>query len=344
MKKIALILGITGQDGSLLANYLLSKNYYVIGGARNLSQKSIWRLEHLKIHNKIKIYEFNIGNKKNIDLILKENLPCEIYFLAGEARTYNSFTNPKKVIFEAVSSLTVLLESCLNYAPLAKIFIASSSEIYGDFKGKASELTKHNPLNPYGIGKQNIVQLAKLYRDFHGLNLYVGIMFNHESFLRSSHFVTKKIIYNLCKLKLYGGNPISLGNIRITRDWTDARDMVKGIHAMLQTNQSDNYVLGSENLHSIKDFFIHAAQSLDFDPVFNKKGLDESCICKKTGQKLMTINPKYFRVNDLNNLYADSTKAKTDISWKPKISFSKMIEDMIDEELYCLKNNIVLGA
>ena len=341
MNKKALILGIQGQDGALLADFLLKKGYEVYGGARNLENYNSWRLIHLGILNQIKLFKYEIGLKEELRSIITKVEPNEIYLLSGDSKTYESFLNPLQSITSSVSSLTNLLDLCYELLPATRIFIAGSSEMFGSFEsGKSSDdfrvVTEDslcNPSNPYGVGKLNNFHLSRLYRIYHNLYIVNGILFNHESHLRSKHFVTRKITRNLTKLKLNLDGGFTLGNIDMQRDWTSASDVVRGMHLSLQPNIPSDYIFSSGIKTSVRDFFMIAAKSCGFEPLFFGEGLNEYCKCIKTGKKLLSINPRHFRVIDTIPLVGDSSKANDLLKWFPLVSLETLIGEMVENDM-----------
>jgi GDPmannose 4,6-dehydratase len=341
MQKTALILGIQGQDGSLLAKHLTLNGYRVIGGARQLDEYNNWRLKQLEVLDLIHLEYYSIENIESLKSLLTKFLPNEIYLLAGDSKTYDSFLRPKETQDLANLSVINLLELSMKILPNSKIFLAGSSEMFGRTSGtqntraqlKVDETSYCEPLNPYGISKLTIFHLGRLYREFFKMHVVTGILFNHESPYRPKHFVTRKIVNNLVRIKKTDGDFFTLGNINMERDWSDARDIVLGIHQALQAPKATDYVFASGNTHSVREFLRVAALRCGFIPIFEGVGMDEVLKCKELNKVLMRINPKHFRAIDTPTLLGDSFKAEKILRWHPQISFECMVNEMVDVEI-----------
>jgi len=336
MKKTALILGIQGQDGALLAKYLLSLGYDVVGGARAVNDFSNWRLIKLGIIDQIKIVHFEINDTGSLKAILQDYFPGEIYLLAGNSKTYSSFETPDLVITESIQSVDSLLKIIMQELPSTRVFLAGSSEMFGlslNNENLVKEDSPCFPTNPYGIGKLSSFHLGRIYRDFHNLYVVTGILFNHESWLRPKHFVTRKITSNLARLKISGGAPFTLGNIDIGRDWSDAEEIVIGMHSSLQAPESSDYVFSSGVITRVREFFTLAAKYVGFEPVFHGFGLEEKCICANSGKVIMKINPRHFRVLDTPALVGNSSRARIDLGWSTSSSIDSVVKKMVTADL-----------
>jgi GDPmannose 4,6-dehydratase len=341
MNKTALILGIQGQDGSLLAKNLISKGYAVFGGARTLESYNNWRLEALDILDLIKLEFYSIENKVSLRSLLSKVLPHEIYLMAGDSRTYDSFLKPKETQDIATQAVINLLDLSMAILPNSKIFLAGSSEMYGRTIGKedsqsiikVDERSYCEPLNPYGLSKLTIFHLGRIYREFFKIYVVTGILFNHESPYRQKHFVTRKIVNNLVRIKITNGDFFTLGNINVARDWSDARDIVEGISKSLQAPTPADYVFASGKPHSLRDFLMLAAKRCGFDPIFEGSGMNEILRCKSSNKILMRISPKHFRVIETPTLSGDFCKAKKLLGWSPCLSFECLVNEMVDVEI-----------
>ncbi|MDP3122721.1 GDP-mannose 4,6-dehydratase [Polynucleobacter sp.] len=337
MRNVALILGIQGQDGSLLSKHLLERGYEVFGGARNLDPFSSWRLKSLGIYEQVQLRKYDILDKESLRKIITECTPSEIYMLAGNSKTYSSFYGPDGAISEAVHGVTDIFDLCVDLMPHVRIFIASSSEMFGSATPNSDGLITEDatcfPNNPYGLGKLCSFHLARQYRNFHNLHIVNGILFNHESTLRTKHFLTRKISYNLARLKVEGGEPLRLGNLNMERDWSSACDVVQGMHQSMLKIEGDDYIFASGKTTSVRSFLILAATAAGFEPILTGSGLEEKCRCKKTNQLLAEVSMKHFREIDTPGMAGDFTKARKLLGWEPTTSVAQIAHDMVAEDL-----------
>ena len=337
MGKVALVLGAQGQDGALLAKSLLEEGYEVFGGARNLDVFNCWRLRSLGIFDKVQLRKYDILDKESLRKIMTECSPSEIYMLAGNSKTYSSFYGPDAVISEAIHGVTNIFDLCVDLMPHVRIFIASSSEMFGkatpNSDGLITEQTACFPVNPYGLGKLCSFHLAKQYRDFHNLYIVNGILFNHESTLRTKHFLTRKITYNLARLKLEGGEPLTLGNLNMERDWSSAHDVVRGMHQSMLKKVGGDYIFASGKTTSVRAFLSLAATAAGFEPIFTGSGLEEKCHCKKTNQLLAEVSMKHFREIDTPGLAGDVSRARELLGWAPTKPVDVIASEMVAEDL-----------
>lgn len=337
MSNVALVLGIQGQDGSLLSKHLLERGYEVFGGARNLDSFSSWRLKNLGIYEQVQLRKYDILDKQCLRKIITECTPSEIYMLAGNSKTYSSFYGPDGAISEAVHGVTDIFDLCVDLMPHVRIFIASSSEMFGsatpNLDGLITEDATCFPTNPYGLGKLCSFHLARQYRNFHNLHIVNGILFNHESTLRTKHFLTRKISYNLARLKVEGGEPLRLGNLNMERDWSSAYDVVQGMHQSMLKNESNDYIFASGKTTSVRTFLSLAATAAGFEPILTGSGLEEKCRCKKTNQLLAEVSMKHFREIDTPGMAGDFTRARKLLGWEPTTSVAQIAQDMVAEDL-----------
>jgi GDPmannose 4,6-dehydratase len=337
MNRVALILGIQGQDGALLAKKLIEKNYLVFGGARTLDTFKSWRLKELEIYEKVNLCKYELADKESLRRILTECSPSEIYMLAGNSKTFSTFYCPDAAIVESVNGVTNIFDLCVELMPHVRIFVAGSSEMFGSAisssNGNMNEYSPCFPVNPYGLGKLCSFHLARQYRAFHKLYIVNGVLFNHESALRTKHFLTRKISYNLARLKVEGGAPLTLGNLNMERDWSSAHDIVDGIHKSMLKKESGDYVFASGKLHSVRNFLAMAATAAGFEPFFTGSGLDEKCQCRKSGQLIATVSMKHFRDIDTVGMAGDARSALNLLDWKPSKTISQIIEEMVAADL-----------
>jgi len=315
LKRVAIITGITGQDGSFLAEFLIQKNYQVIGIIRNRNIKNrFWRINHIK--DKIKFITIDINNYKIVSKVLKRIKPDEFYHLAAQSFINYKFEDEFFKLNPNINGTHYILSALKDYSPKTKFYFAASSEIFGNTKTVSqNENTPFNPRSAYGISKVTGYLLTKNYRDAYGLFSCSGILFNHESGRRSVSFVTRKIIKGLVDIKAGRTKKIILGNINAKRDWGHAKDYVEAMWKMLQQKIPNDFVIGTGKLHSVKDFL-----KISFEQ------------CNLDYKKYIIIDKKFWRKNDKFTLKANPHKARKILKWKPKIRFKDLIIDMIKNE------------
>lgn len=334
-KKIALITGVNGQDGSYLANYLLSLNYKVIGTVRSLNSK-LWRLEYFNIEKKIDLVECNFTEPKAINNLMNNyrNID-EIYNLAAISFVYSSFNQPFNTFRTNLDPVLEFLEIIRKENRDLKFYQASTSEMYGDLSsGKLSELSPMRPSSPYAVAKLASFNLVKLYRTGYNIFASNGILFNHESPLRSDVFVTRKITKALSNYKNNLSWDNSIGNIYSVRDWGFAGDYVKGMHLINNYKNPDDFVLATGTKTTVKEFINKVASYLDIKVEWiEKTPLNTKCIDIKNGKVIFKTDKNYFRPVDVNYLLGDNTKAKNLLKWKPAVKLDKMIKYMCDYDL-----------
>lgn len=332
-KKKALITGITGQDGAYLSEFLLSKNYEVIGTSRKNNSSNYWRLDQLNIKKNIKIYNYKKLNSSNILNFIKKECPSEIYNLSGMSSVSQSFKYPIPT-FKAntIDCLQILNSIFLSKKPI-KFYQASSSEMYGNTNKKNNERTKFNPLSPYAISKLSAHQMTINYRNNYKIFASNGILYNHESPLRDENFISKKIIKNLIKYKKGLINTFEVGNINARRDWGHARDFVKAMYLIMQHKLPDDFTITSEQNYSVIELINMVCVILDIKSKWKGDGLNQVLIDKKKDNIIIKINPKYFRPLDIDYSSGDSEKARKLLKWKCKTTFKKLINEMIEYEL-----------
>lgn len=355
-RKVALISGITGQDGSLLARLLLEKNYIVHGIKRRSSTlDSTVRLDDIyqdKFISKKSLF-LHYGDVTDplscVDIINRTN-PNEIYHLAAQSHVAISFEQP--FYTSTVNSLGALnfLEAIrlLRKTNNIKFYNAASSEMYGSLKGnKQNEKTPFEPQSPYATSKLFSYWITKNYRDSYGLYAVNGILFNHESPRRGETFVTRKITIGLCKIALGLDKKLYLGNIYSRRDWGHAKDYAEMQWKILQQKKPKDYVIATGKEYSVKEFIEKCCKFLNIKIYWKGKGLNEAGYVKsydptlapalKNNQKIIQIDKSYFRPVDVNFLKGDATKARKDLKWKPKISLDQLVNEMMSEDLKALK-------
>lgn len=334
MSKTALITGITGQDGAYLAKVLLEKGYHVHGAYRRSSSVNLWRLEELGIASDVKLEPFDLIEFNNINKTIEKVAPAEIYNLAAQSFVGLSFEQP--LYTGDIDGLGVLriLESLRVINPKTKFYQASTSEMFG--KVQQTPQTEHTPFyprSPYGVAKLYAHWITVNYRESYDMFACSGILFNHESPLRGTEFVTRKITTALAKIKNNQQSVLTLGNIDAKRDWGFAGDFVKGMHLMLQQETADDYVLATGETHSVREFIEHAAKIAGFDLFWRGTGVEEEGIDKNTGKAVVKIDPEFYRPAEVDILLGSSEKAKSVLNWKPEVNFKELVEMMMESDL-----------
>ena len=324
--KKALILGVTGQDGAHVAAHLVSEGWEVYGGFRRGSSSKVWRLDHLGLSGKVKLVNINIDEPYNLIDTFKQIQPTHIYHFAGESFVADSFIHPLTT-FEANSIGTLfVLEAMRHTVPEARLFFASSSEVFGSVAAGTllNEGSPMLPSNPYGISKMTAQHMVRMYRETYGIFSSVGMLFNHEGPLRARSFVTRKITYNLARLKIQGGSPLELGQFGASRDWGAAEDYTQAMIRVLELDAPDDFVFATGKLTTVRDFLAAAASAAGFEPIFEGNGKTEICIDKPTGMQLAHVSERYFRPFDTSARAGDASKLKQTIGW----SGSRPINDI----------------
>lgn len=332
--KKALVTGITGQDGSYLAEFLLEKGYEVHGIIRRASTFNTSRIDHLyqdpHINGlKLFLHYGDLSDSSNLNRILEKVQPDEIYHLGAQSHVRASFDIPEYT--GDVSGLGTLriLDAIRETGIKTKFYQASSSEMFG----KAVELplketTPFYPRSPYGVAKVYAYWITKNYRESYNMFAVNGILFNHESPRRGETFVTRKITRGLARIKLGKEQKLYLGNLDAKRDWGYAKDFVEGMWLMLQQKEPDDYLLATNEAHTVREFAEKAAKYLGYDLVWKSKGVNEKGIDKKTNKTLIEIDPKYFRPAEVDILLGDYSKAKKKLGWEPKVKFDELVKIM----------------
>jgi GDPmannose 4,6-dehydratase len=328
MKK-ALISGISGQDGSYLAELLLDKGYEVHGIVRRSSSINTKRIDH--IYNKLHLHYGDLTDSTNLVGIIQNVKPTEIYNLGAQSHVKVSFETPEYTgQVDALGTLRILeAVRLLGMENSVRIYQASTSELYGLVQEiPQKETTPFYPRSPYGVAKLYGYWIVKNYRESYGLHASSGILFNHESPRRGETFVTRKITRGLSSISTGEQDVLYLGNLNAKRDWGHAKDFVEAMWLMLQQDIPDDYVIATGEQYSVRQFVEEAAPHFGMNIVWEGEGLDEVGIDEFTGRKVIGVNPKYFRPAEVETLLGDATKAKEKLGWEPKISFKQLVEDM----------------
>ncbi len=327
--KTALITGITGQDGSYLAELLLEKGYEVHGIVRRSSLINTHRIDH--IYNNIKLHYGDLTDSTNIVRVIQEVYPDEIYNLGAQSHVKVSFEMPEYTgQTDALGTLRVLeAVRLLELEDRIRIYQASTSEMYGKVQEvPQSETTPFYPRSPYGVAKVYGYWIVKNYRESYGLHASSGILFNHESPRRGETFVTRKIVRGLSSISTGRQNILYLGNLNAKRDWGHAKDYVMAMWLMLQQDEPDDYVIATGKQYSVREFVEEAAPYFGINIIWEGEGIDEVGVDKNTGKVVVKVDSKYFRPSEVETLLGDATKAKKKLGWEPKISFKQLVEDM----------------
>ena len=328
MKK-ALITGITGQDGSYLAELLLSKGYEVHGIVRRSSLINTHRIDH--IYEKITLHYGDLTDPVNVMGVIRLVEPAEIYNLGAQSHVKVSFEMPEYTSnVDALGTLRILeAVRMLGMEKDVRIYQASTSELYGGVLGTPlSETTPFHPRSPYGVAKLYGYWIIKNYRESYGFHASSGILFNHESPRRGETFVTRKITQGLSKISVGLQKVLYLGNLNAKRDWGHAKDYVEAMWLMLQQDKPDDYVIATGEQYSVREFVEEAAPYFGFKIEWMGEGEDEIALDKNTKKTIIGINPRYFRPAEVDSLLGDATKAKEVLGWEPKTSFKELVEDM----------------
>ena len=329
MSKVALITGITGQDGSYLAEFLLTKGYKVHGIVRRSSLINTHRID--AIYDKIKLHYGDLTDPVNIMGVLREVKPTEIYNLGAQSHVKVSFEMPEYTSnVDGLGTLRVLeAVRMLGMEKDVRIYQASTSELYGEVQETPqTETTPFHPRSPYGVAKLYGYWIVKNYREAYGFHASSGILFNHESPRRGETFVTRKITQGLSRISVGLQKILYLGNVNSKRDWGHAKDYVEAMWLMLQQDEPDDYVIATGEQYSVKDFVNEAAPYFGFKLDWMGEGLDEVALDWNTKRTVISVNERYFRPSEVDSLLGDATKAKEKLGWEPKTTFKQLVEDM----------------
>ena len=344
-KKVALVTGITGQDGAYLAEFLLKKGYVVHGVKRRSSSFNTGRIDHLyedfhKTGVRFFLHYGDMTDATNLIRLVQETQPDEIYNLAAQSHVQVSFETPEYTANADALGTLRLLEAMriLGLKEKTRFYQASTSELYGLVQETPqSEKTPFYPRSPYGAAKLYAYWITVNYREAYGYHASNGILFNHESPLRGETFVTRKITRAVAAIELGLQENIYLGNLDAKRDWGHARDYVEGMWKILQQKTPDDYVLATGETHEVREFVELAFAEVGRTIVWRGKGVQEKGIDKKTGKALVEIDPRYFRPTEVDLLLGDPSKARKVLGWKHKTPFKAMVEEMVASDLATVK-------
>jgi len=327
--KVALITGITGQDGSYLAELLLEKGYEVHGIVRRASLINTYRIDH--IYDSITLHYGDLTDATNLVRVIKQVQPDEIYNLGAQSHVKVSFEMPEYTAdVDGMGTLRVLeAVRLLGMENKVRIYQASTSELYGLIQETPQkETTPFYPRSPYGCAKVYAYWTTKNYREAYDMYACTGILFNHESPRRGETFVTRKIVRALSYISSGVQDILYLGNLNAKRDWGHAKDYVEAMWLMLQQDKAEDYVIATGEQYSVKEFVEKAAPYFGFKIEWKGEGLNEVGVNRYTGEEIIKVDPKYFRPTEVESLLGDPSKAKHELKWEPKFTFDQLVEDM----------------
>lgn len=345
MKK-AFITGVTGQDGSYLAELLLDKGYEVHGLKRRSSSFNTGRIEHLMVNPMLHLHDGDLVDSTNLTRLVKEIQPDEIYNLAAQSHVKVSWDCPEFTAeSDAVGTLRLLEAVRLNgLEKKTKFYQASTSELFGLIQEPVqSEKTPFYPRSPYGVAKLYSYWIVVNYRESFGMFACNGILFNHESPRRGETFVTRKITMAAARISLGMQEKLSLGNLNAKRDWGHAKDYVEGMWRILQNDKPEDFVLATGTTTSIRDFVTMTFKELGIDIEWQGSGVDEKGVDKATGKVVVNVDPRYFRPAEVELLLGDSTKARTKLGWKPIYDLQMLCHEMVESDLDLAKREKLLN-
>ena len=334
--KVAIVTGITGQDGAYLSQLLLSKGYKVYGTYRRTSSVNFWRIEELGVagHPELRLVEHDLTDLSASIRLLQQTGASEVYNLAAQSFVGVSFDQPITTAEITGVGPLKLLEAIRIVEPKTRFYQASTSEMFGKVQAvPQTENTPFYPRSPYGVAKLYAHWITINYRESYGIFGSSGILFNHESPLRGREFVTRKITDGVAKIKLGKLDSLSLGNLDAKRDWGFAMEYVEGMWRMLQADQPDTFVLATNRTETVRDFVRMAFKAADVDVEFSGTGEAETAIDAETGNTVVRIDPRYYRPAEVALLIGDPAKAKAKLGWEPKTSLEELCRLMVEADL-----------
>ena len=334
MPKVALITGIRGQDGAYLAKLLLEKGYEVYGADRRSGEGGFWRLKELGIEKDVKIVYMDLLEFTNILRTIEKIKPDEIYNLAAQSFVAASFEQP--ILTSDINSLGTLrlLEVIRTVKPDTKFYQASTSEMFGKVKTlPLNEDSYFYPRSPYAVSKLFAHWITVNYREAYNIFACSGILFNHESPLRGTEFITRKVSLAVARIKYGKQDKLVVGNLDAKRDWGYAPEYVYGMYLMLQNDKPDDFVLATGESHSVREFIEEAFRVAGFEIYWEGKGLEEKGRDAKTGKVLVEVSPEFYRPAEVDVLVGDYSKAKRILGWEPKTTFKELVRIMVEEDM-----------
>ncbi len=347
-KKVALITGITGQDGALLTEFLLNKGYLVHGIKRRSSSFNTGRIDHLYVDRhvddaRLYLHYGDMTDTAALLHIIQKCQPTEIYNLAAQSHVYVSFETPEYTANADALGTLRLLEALniLGMQKKTRFYQASTSEMYGNtVESPQSETTPMRPCSPYAVSKLYAYWMTINYREAYGIHASNGILFNHESAVRGETFVTRKITRAIAAIKYGRQDKLYLGNIDVERDWGHARDYVEAMWLMLQQPDPDDYVIATGESHTVRQFAELAFAEAGYKIEWHGSGDSETGVDAKTGRLLIQIDPSLYRPAELYKLNGDSSKARAKLGWKPKVTFRELVTEMVAADLEAMRRQI----
>jgi len=347
MTKVALITGVTGQDGAYLAEFLLKKGYEVHGIKRRASSFNTDRVDHLyqdphEKEQKFFLHYGDLTDSMNLVRIIQQIQPDEIYNLAAQSHVAVSFESPEYTA-DTVGIGALRILDAIRISGLEKktrYYQASTSELYGEVQEiPQKETTPFYPRSPYAVAKLYAYWITVNYREAYGIYACNGILFNHESPIRGETFVTRKITRAIARIKLDLQDKLYLGNLSAKRDWGHAKDYVEMQWLMLQQDHPEEFVIATGVQYSVRDFVNKAAKAVDIEIEWKGEGVDEKGYNKATGECMVEVDPRYFRPTEVETLLGDPTKAKEKLGWVPKITLDEMVAEMVEHDLMIAKRD-----
>ncbi|MBM6721407.1 GDP-mannose 4,6-dehydratase [Bacteroides gallinaceum] len=337
MRKVALITGITGQDGSYLAELLLDKGYDVHGTIRRSSVDYRERIAHLEGLPHFHLHYADLGDSMSLIQVMNKVRPTEVYNLAAQSHVQVSFDSPEFTCDVDATGVLRILEAIrqCGLADTCRMYQASTSELFGKVEEvPQNENTPFHPYSPYAVAKQYGYWIVKEYREAYNMFCCSGILFNHESERRGETFVTRKITLAAARIKQGKQEKLYLGNLSSLRDWGYAKDYVECMWLILQHDKPEDFVIATGKQHSVREFCYEAFKHVGIELEFQGEGIDEKGIDKATGKVLVEVSPDFFRPTDVVNLWGDPTKAKAELGWNPeKTSFQELVKLMVDSDM-----------
>ena len=337
MRKVALITGITGQDGSYLAEFLLDKGYDVHGTIRRSSVDYRERIAHLEGQPHFHLHYADLGDSMSLIQVMNKIRPTEVYNLAAQSHVQVSFDSPEFTCDVDATGVLRILEAIrqCGLADTCRMYQASTSELYGKVEEvPQNENTPFHPYSPYAVAKLYGYWIVKEYREAYNMFCCSGILFNHESERHGETFVTRKITLAAARIKQGKQEKLYLGNLSSLRDWGYAKDYVECMWLILQNDKPEDFVIATGKQHSVREFCYEAFKHVGIELEFQSEGIDEKGIDKATGKVLVEVSPDFFRPTDVVNLWGDPTKAKAELGWNPeKTTFKELVKLMVDADM-----------